>query len=785
MKTCFDRDWRFHVAEEPTTFWSEWLQREFDDSAWRRLDLPHDWSIELPRDPNGPSGPEGGHFVGGVGWYRKHFSVPDAWRGKRVALFFEGVFKNAEFWMNDQYVGQHPYGYSSFTVDLTRRLDVGAENVLAVRVDSSAPKHSRWYSGSGIYRHVWLLVSDLLHIAEGGLYVSTPKVSARSALVRLETAVVNESDAPRRVAVRWVVRGPDGEECSVREAEGEIAAGESQAFAEELSLTRPSLWSPDRPLLYRLEAEVRGGEEVLDADATTFGVRRIEFSAAKGFLLNGAPLVMRGGCVHHDCGPLGSMSIDRAEERKVELLKASGFNAVRCAHNPPAPAFLDACDRLGMLVIDEAFDNWRERGTPNDYHLVFDDWWQRDLDSMVLRDRNHPSIVLWSIGNEVKEAHLPWGPEIARRLAARVRALDPTRPVTCAVNNWADWEQVDAFFAELDVCGYNYLLRRYEEDHARHPDRIIVATETFPSQAYEYWKAAERLPYVIGDFVWTSMDYLGESGIGGSWFEDDPEAPTRGTWLPGYPWHQAYCGDIDICGWKRPQSYYRDLLWTSPDALYVGVHAPVPEGKQLTRMQWGWPDVQASWTWPGLEGRELQVDVYSACEEVELLLNGRSVGRKTMTDEDRLIATFQVPYAAGELKAVGYRAGDKVVEHSLVTCGPAESLRLTADRNPIWADPNDLAYVTVEAVDAEGRPVPTADHVVRFGVTGPGHLVALGSSNPRHTEAYRGDRHRLFRGRCLAIVRPSEEPGGISLRAEADGLRSAAITISARPRPEP
>ncbi|UCC68072.1 MAG: beta-galactosidase, partial [Armatimonadota bacterium] len=573
LKTCFDKDWRFHLSEEPIGTWPRWLTRRSDDSSWRRLDLPHDWSIELPRDPEGTSGTVGGHFVGGVGWYRKRFSVPESWRGKRVAVRFDGVFKNAEVWANGLYVGRHPYGYSSFTMDLTDHIRVGAENLLVVRVDTSAPKHSRWYSGSGIYRHVWLLVTDLVHIAEGGLYVTTPEVSAGSARVRLETTVANESPAPRRVVVRWVVRRPEGEQCGVRQAEGEIAPGESHTFAEELALAKPRLWSPDHPALYRVEVELRAGEQLLDADATTFGVRHIEFSATEGFLLNGEPLIMRGGCVHHDCGPLGSMSIDRAEERKVELLKASGFNAVRCAHNPPAPAFLDACDRLGMLVIDEAFDNWRELGLPNDYHLVFDDWWQRDLDSMVLRDRNHPSIVLWSIGNEVKEAYLPWGPEIARRLAERVRALDPTRPVTCAVNNRRNWERTDAFFAELDVCGYNYLLRRYEDDHGRHPDRIIIATETFPSQAYEYWKAAERLPYIIGDFVWTSMDYLGESGIGGSWLEGSPEAPTRRSWLPGHPWHQAYCGDIDICGWKRPQSYYRDLLWGSPDGLYIGVHA--------------------------------------------------------------------------------------------------------------------------------------------------------------------------------------------------------------------
>jgi beta-galactosidase len=783
MRTSFDKGWRFNLADEPTSFWSDWLKREFDDSAWRCLDLPHDWSIELPRDPKSPGGTEGGFFIDGVGWYRKCFTVPESWQGKRVAVMFEGVFKNAEIYVNDRYVTRHPYGYTSFTVDLTPYLEVGKENTLVVRVDNSAPKHSRWYSGSGIYRHVWLLVRDPVHIADGGIYVTTPEVAAASALVRLETAVVNESEAARRVTVRWTVLGPEGGECGVGEMTAEIAAGTSSTFTGEQQVAAPRLWSPGHPSLYQLQVEVRAGRELMDAETMTFGIRSLRFSAAEGFVLNGQPIKMRGGCVHHDCGPLGSMSVDRAEERKVEVLKASGFNAVRCAHNPPSPAFLDACDRLGMLVIDEAFDGWRERSTPNDYHLVFDDWWQRDLESMVYRDRNHPCIVMWSIGNEVTERGLPWGPELARRLAGRVRSVDPTRPVTSAVNNLPEWEKTEPFFAELDVCGYNYLVRRYESDHERHPDRIMVATETFASKAFEYWRAVERLPYVIGDFLWTSMDYLGESGIGGTWFEGDT-GPGWTTWLPGWPWHQAYCGDIDICGWKRAQSHYRDVLWGAQDKLYIGVHAPIPEGKKVVRFDWGWPDVQASWTWPGLEGRELQVDVYSACDEVELVLNGTSLGRKAMTEGDRLIATFPVAYAAGELKAVGYRAGAKVAEHTLVSAGPAEGLRLTADRNPVWADPNDLAYVTVEVIDAKGRLVPTADQIVYFTASGPGYIAAVGSNNPKHTEAYRGNRHRLFRGRCLVVVRPSDQAGDIQLRAQADGLAIAKVVIETRVRPE-
>ena len=783
MKMAFDRDWRFHLGGEPFAFSSEWMGRDFDDSSWRLLDVPHDWSIELPRDPVSPGGTEGGFFVDGVGWYRKRFDVPEAWRGQRLAVTFEGVFKNAEIWLNGYYVGRHPYGYTTFTMDLTPYLEVGVENLIVVRVDNSAPQHSRWYSGSGIYRHVWLLVRDPVHIAEGGLYITTPQASAESATVRLETTVVNESEAARPVTVRWHVTGPEGEVVGFREADAKLKAGGSRLFAEELPVANPRLWSPDHPRLYGLQVEVRADDTVLDAETTTFGIRSISYSATQGFLLSGEPLTMRGGCVHHDCGPLGAMALDRAEARKVEVLKASGYNAVRCAHNPPSPAFLDACDRLGMLVIDEAFDGWRERSTPNDYHLAFDDWWQRDLESMLYRDRNHPSIIMWSIGNEVTERSQPWGPGLARRLADRVRAIDPTRPITSAVNGFSPWENSDAFFAELDVAGYNYLVGRYEEDHTRHPDRIIVATETFASQAYEYWRAAERLPYVVGDFLWTALDYLGESGIGGTWFEGET-GPGWTKWLPGWPWHQAYCGDIDLCGWKRPQSYYRDLLWGKTDTLYLAVHAPVPQDKTLKRLEWGWPDVQASWTWPGLEGRELQVDVYAACDEVELLLNGKSLGKKVMTEADRLIATFAVPYAAGELKAIGYRAGRKVAEHSLATTGPAQGLRLTSDRNPIWADTNDLAYVTVEAIDAERRTVPTADHGVYFTTSGPGGIAALGSNNPKHTEPYRGHRHRLHRGRCLVIVRPGGEAGEIHLHAQADGLEPVSVTVAAVARPE-
>ncbi len=483
--------------------------------------------------------------------------------------------------------------------------------------------------------------------------------------------------------------------------------------------------------------------------------------------------------MHHDNGVLGAASYDRAEERKVELLKASGFNAVRCAHNPPAPAFLDACDRLGMLVIDEAFDCWRDGKNPYDYHVVFDDWWRRDLDSMLLRDRNHPSIIMWSIGNEVRErAGHSGGVELARMLAEHVRAVDPTRPVTAAINGGGDawpWRQTDEVFAALDVGGYNYQWRQYGPDHERLPQRVIYGSESTAGEAFEYWMSVLDMECVIGDFVWTALDYLGEAGIGRVHFEGD-----KGPFLGAYPWHQAYCGDIDLCGFKRPQSYYRDVLWGNGTALYIAVHDPIPEDKTPTITFWGWPEVWPNWTWPGQEGRLFQVDVYSACEKVELFLNGRSLGVQPTTRAERFSATFEVPYEAGVLKAIGYTDDQQVAECEVKTVGTPAQIRLTPDRSTIKAAAGDLSFVTVEVIDQEGQVHPGAEHNLFFTAKGQGAIVAVGNGNPVSTESYQGNQRKAFRGRCLVVVKSNGEPGEIQLRAQADGIDGAETIIETR-----
>jgi beta-galactosidase len=772
-KISLDQTWRFYFGDP-----RERHGGKPDDSAWRVVDLPHDWSIEMERDPSNPSGVAGGFFPMGRGWYHKTLDVPEAWRGKKVLVEFEGVYMNSHVWLDEHFVGLHPYGYTSFVYDLTPYLRYGKPNVLRVMVDNASQVNSRWYSGSGIYRHVRLLIYEPVHVAHWGVYVTTPAVSTAEATVHVATRVENEAGETHEVTLRSRLITPDGSPAGSVENTATIKAGRRHEFAQDMRVTAPHLWSPDTPVLYRLETEVAAGGETLDSQTTWFGVRSFSVDAENGFVLNGKPLKLKGGCVHHDDGVMGAASYDRSEERKVELHKANGFNAIRCAHNPPAPAFLEACDRLGMLVIDEAFDCWRDGKNPYDYHLAFDAWWQRDIESMVRRDCNHPSVVLWSIGNELMERARPEGFEIARKLADHVRALDPTRPVTAAMcgtwdNQW-QWPESAGFFAALDVGGYNYQWQQYVSDHAQAPHRVMVGTESFPNEAYENWMSVLDNSFVIGDFVWTSLDYLGESGIGRVHFGGDGE-----PFLGQYPWHQANCGDLDLCGFKRPQSYYRDMLWQNGDKLYIAVHYPVPPqgGKTPVVTRWGWPDVGASWTWPGQEGQTFTVDVYSACDKVELFLNGQSLGVQPTTRKEKFTATFEALYAPGALKAVGFLDDQPAVECVLKTAGLAAHLRLSPDRSIIRAERGDVCFVTVEIVDGEGQMHPDADAEVYFTVKGEGSLAAVGNADPQSTELYRGNQRRTYRGRGLVVVKSNGTQGEIHLRAQADNLDGAEVVI--------
>jgi len=776
-RVSLDEGWRFTLSDQKAG-----AVRHLDDSSWRRVDLPHDWSIECPRRADAPTGPSGGYAQEGIGWYRRHFHVPAAWKGKRVLVEFEGVYRDAEVWLNGHALGVHPYGYTSFHMDLTPFLAFEEENLLAVQVCNTPAGHTRWYSGSGIYRHVWLRIADPVHLAPWGLWAVTRSIEKRTAHLEVAAPVENHDESETSLTVRWRLLDPDGRVAAEARSDAiTVPAGGSVEARQTLTVRSCRLWSPETPHLYRIEAELVQDRRVLDRDGVAVGIRTLALEPEVGFRLNGETIKMRGGCVHHDCGPLGAAAVDRAEERKVERLKANGFNAVRCAHNPPSPAFLDACDRLGMMVIDEAFDCWRAGKNPFDYHRWFDRWWLTDLDSMVLRDRHHPAVVAWSIGNELIERDKPEGAPIARRLADRIRQLDPTRPITAGICDvWEKerrWEATDPVFDVLDLCGYNYRLDVYERDHQRFPRRLMAATESFPPQQFEYWKAVERYPWVVGDFVWTAWDYLGEAGIGHVRFADAVNPP----FLPGWPYTVANCGDLDLCGHKRPQSYYRDVLWGRAERPVIVVHPPVPEGMTVVVSQWGWEDVRFSWNWPGHEGKTFKVEVYFNSDEIELLLNGRSIGRAPAGEAARYRALFDVPYEPGELRAVAWRGGKAIAVGRLVTAGAPSRLRLTPDRRSLRPDRNDLAFVDVELVDRRGIRIPDASEEILFSVQGPGRIAAVANADPTNAEPFRGHSHRLWRGRALAVVQPTGRRGTITLRAITDGLPAATVSLAVQP----
>lgn len=747
------------------------------------VDLPHDYSILQERDPKAPGGESVGFFPGGVATYEKTLSVPEMLKEKRLLLEFEGVYMNAAVFINDNLVARQPYGYTTFHRDVTPFVQYGQENRISVVVNNGTQPNSRWYSGSGIYRHAWLYVLDDVHILPWGVLATTPMVFPESSTVSVWTSVGNTGGEGMEIEVRSTLLDASGKVVAEEITKTAVSADGSVEVPQALAVDLPNLWSVETPYLYGLKSEVILNGKTIDERITRIGIRSISFDAKNGFRLNGVPMNLKGGCVHSDNGPLGAACYDRAEERKVELLKASGFNAVRCVHNPPSPAFLDACDRLGILVIDEAFDCWREGKSDNDYSLYFDDWWERDLAAMILRDRNHPSVIMWSIGNEIREiTGNSDGYGWSHRLADFVRSLDSTRAVTTALQEFylakefngfgfdfalpeEIWNEHSSKFTEaMDVVGVNYARFHFDMDGKNFPDRVLVSSESFPQLAYDYWEDVERLPHVIGDFVWTAMDYLGEAGLGRVIY-----GPQTG-FLGEYPWLHSNCGDIDICGIKRPQSYYRDCVWGNAGAPYIAVHNPGHHGETPTITLWGWPDVAASWTWPGFEGKPTKVDVYCIAEEVELISNGRSLGRKPAGKANRYIASFEVVYEPGELTAVGYTDGVERSRSSLKTAGAPASIRLTPDRDVIDAKYGDLSYVAVEMLDAAGNLVPHADHTIHFAVQGPGVLLALGSSDPTTEEMYTGNQCRLYKGRALAVIRSDDAEGEVMLTAEAEGF---------------
>ena len=722
------------------------------DSGWQlthngktvSVDLPHDWDIYEAPDPAGATGTGGGWYQGGKGEYRKTFKTPDA---ELVKLHFEGVYQKAEVLVNGQKAGQHHYGYTPFTVDVTPYLYKDKRlNEVIVKVDNSQQPNCRWYSGSGIYRHVWMETMPALHIAENGVFITTLQATEQQAVVKVEVTVQNESTKDQKT----VVSIDHSQQKSVT-----LKAGESQTVEFTYTVSNPKLWSPDTPHLYEAIVELYSEQGPLTSHLTVpFGIRTFTFDAENGFVLNGKKVLINGACVHHDDGVLGAMAFDAAEIRKVRLMKEAGFNLVRTSHNPTTRAFLDACDSIGMLVIGEAFDGWREAKNPYDYSTVIDSCYRNDIHAMVQRDRNHPCIISWSIGNEVMERKDIRVVTTARQLKQAILEKDPTRPVTEALCSWdSDWEIYDPHAEVLDVVGYNYMIHKHATDHQRDPQRVMWQTESFPRDAFRNWALTHDYPYIVGDIVWTGLDYLGESGIGRYYYEG--ERPGEHYVDGGQPdWHGAYCGDVDITGWRKPISHYREVLWEESKAtLYMAVKEPDGYHGKIRETAWSvWP-MWESWNWAGWEGKPIEVEVYTKLPEVKLYLNDKLIDKKAVSRDTQFKAVFSVSYEAGTLRA---EAGGKSV--TLETAGEPARLRLTADK-AMKHDGQDLTYVTVEVVDKDGHVCPEAAIPCEATVNGQGQLLAFASADLKDREPYTSPRVTTWKGRALLVVRSTQKKG--------------------------
>lgn len=770
-KQLLDQGWRFIQQDVKGA-----EATDYNDRGWQSVDLPHDWSAQLAVDKDAPAGNDGGYYPTGIGWYRRTLVLDKVTAAQAVGnhaikgrlwLYFEGVYENSTVYVNGQLAGGHHYGYSSFFCDITSLVRPG-KNTIAVRVDNSHQKNCRWYSGSGIYRHVWLIHKPAVSIDNWGIQVTTPDL--HTAVVR--TTVCNTTAKAQQITVTTTLS--TGE----RQAKEVTVPAQGTAVAEQIiSVPGAKPWSPATPQLYQAHVALSSG----DSEDVEFGFRTIVYFADRGLLLNGQPILLNGGCVHHDNGILGVASFDRAEWRKAELMKQAGYNAVRTSHNAPSEAFLTACDHLGLLVIDEAFDGWRDEKNKEDYHKWFDTDYKQDIEALVRRDRNHPSIFCWSIGNEVIERKKIEVVTTARRLREEVHRWDTTRPITSALASWdKQWEIYDPLAAQLDITGDNYMIHKAEDDHQRVPSRVMMQTESYPRDAFRNWRMTRDHSYIVGDFVWTAIDYLGESGIGRYWYEGD--VPGEHFQRPLYPWHGAYCGDIDLTGVTKPIGHYRNLLWNDTERLYMAVREP--DGWQghgkISTGQWAVHPTWESWQWPGWEGRPIEVEVCSRYPQVRLYLNNQLIGEKTVDESTEYKAVFTLPYQSGTLRAEGLDDGAVKETTTIATPGAAAALRLTADRTAIHADRQDLSYILVEMTDKDGRLLSNDSTAVSFSVTGPCEILAVGNADIKDTTPYTALTHHLWKGRALVVLRSTGKRGRATLTAKAPGLSSARISIVAK-----
>jgi|HubBroStandDraft_3_1064219.scaffolds.fasta_scaffold00318_5 beta-galactosidase len=796
LRENFDRGWRFHKGDFPGA-----EVPRLSDADWRILDLPHDWSIEGPFDEKEPSSFCGAYLPTGIGWYRKRFHLPNSYKNKKLTIEFDGIYELSAVWVNGHFLGQRPYGYVPFFYDLTPHVALGDENVIAVKVDNSRQTNCRWYSGSGIYRHTWLLSTNKVHVAHWGTFVSSSRVSKQAAALRISTRISNESESPAGCTLVTSIIDGNGNVVDSAEASQDIATGQEYEFLQEIKVNLPHLWSVNDPYLYRAHSTVRTGGRTSDEYDTPVGIREAVFDADSGFLLNGERVKLNGVCLHHDGGSVGAAVPERIWERRLEILKEMGCNAIRTSHNPFAAEFLDLCDRMGFLVMNEAFDEWKvPKGQigPNGYAKYFDEWYERDVQNLVRRDRNHPCVVLWSAGNEIGDQGSPQGAETLQQLLKVFNTEDPTRMVTAGCDHIHSEPASEAarpeFLALLDVVGYNYVDRwrdrkekYYSIDRHAFPRRRFVGTESeamggvrgeypelFAASApvagffqflrgrnvdvEQLWKFVSTYDYVAGDFMWTGIDHLGEAR---------------------WPMKSSSSGVIDTCGFKKDGYYFYQSQWTDKPVLHLFPH----------------------WNWKGKEGQIIPVTCFTNCDTVELFLNGRSLGVKgyefprlgmevrwgNLPDRAKVLRTtadlhlsWDVLYEPGALKAVGTKDGKIFATDEVYTTGEPASIGLSSDRASIGTDPSDVAHVTVHILDQNGRVVPIADNEIAFEIEGAGSLLATDNGNPASLEDYKSNRRRAFNGLCLAIVKSNGKTGEIQVSAVSPGLQAARVSIGTK-----
>jgi beta-galactosidase len=776
QRISFNKDWKFSLAADSSA-----RLASFDDSSWRSLVLPHDWSIEGKFEEKNPSGVGGGALPGGTGWYRKKFRISDAEKGNRFYVEFDGVYCNSEVWINEHYLGKRPNGYISFHYDITPHLQYGTDNLIVVKADNSQQPNSRWYSGSGIYRNVWLTKTNPVHVDLWGTYVTIPNLTESRGEVSVQTKIVNTPGTPETVTIETTILDPSGN--SVASVQHEVNLGKegTQTLSQNISIENPALWSLEKPVLYTVRSAVRSKSKLLDVYETKTGLRSFRFDSLNGFFLNGKPVKILGVCNHHDLGALGAAINTRAIERQLEIMRGMGVNAIRTSHNPPAPELLDLCDKMGFIVMDEIFDMWKKGKSTHDYSNHWDEWHVKDLEDFVIRDRNHPSVIIWSIGNEIGEQWDSTGTRIANELAGIVRRLDSTRPITTGNNEVQPHNNIIKS-GSLDLIGYNYNHRDYADFPKRYPGKKFIATETtsalatrghydMPSDsirrwpiswdkiftqgnpdntvsAYdnvsapwgstheETWKIMKKHPHLAGMFIWTGFDYLGE--------------PTPYVW----PSRSSYFGVVDLAGFPKDSYYLYQSEWTDKPMLHIFPH-------------WNWQPGQTVDVWA----------YYNNADEAELFLNGISKGIRKKQNDD-LHVMWRLAYEPGTVRVVTRKNGREVLTKENKTAGAPVKVVLNVDRNEISADENDLSFITVSIVDKEGNIVPSADNLVSFQLDGSAKIAAVDNGDPTSHDSFQASSRKAFHGLALLVVKALSTPGTVVVRASSPGLQSAEAKIS-------